>query len=72
MLVDVEVQPGKEATIRVDRKPARLTDIFPEDLAMDRSPHVIGDSVVACVIEVAALWPAMLLRLRGSLPRQST
>jgi hypothetical protein len=33
MLVDVEVQPGKEATILVDHEPARLTDIFPEDLA---------------------------------------
>jgi hypothetical protein len=72
MLVDMEVQPGKEATILVDREPARLTDIFPEDLAMDRSPHVIGDSAVACVIEIAALWHAMLLRLRESLQRQST
>jgi len=63
MLVGVEVQPGKEGTILVDRKPARLTAIFPEDLATDCSPHVIGDSAVAYVIEIAAFWHAMLLRL---------
>jgi hypothetical protein len=63
MLVGVGVQPGKEGTIFVDREPARLTDIFPEDVATDRSPHVIGDSAVVCVIEIAALWQAMLLRL---------